>query len=103
MMQNITPGSYVTFIGTDGVERTEKVESVRYQSSTPAIWPMLSPWQRAVRRLTPKRWRKPLQPIRPAKPDIVTLGFGDKPTADAMVDAIERHRRMCEAVDGLLS
>lgn len=66
------PGEYIAYIGTDGVMRTERADT------PPPIYPRLSTWQRITRRLTPKRWRKPLRPIN---------------------DPLARHQR---AVEGLL-
>lgn len=63
----------------DGVIYTDTVQSVHYSSPEAEIWPHRSVWQRMIRALTPKRWRKPLQPIRPYKPATVAVGIGEDP------------------------
>jgi len=58
----IKPGSLVTVKNGD-FTRTEV-----YTGPTPVIWPHLTLRRRALRALTPRRWRKPLKPIYPADP-----------------------------------
>lgn len=45
----------------DGVVYTDYIENMTGQ---PPTYPRLPWWRRAVRSLTPRRWRQPLQPIR---------------------------------------
>lgn len=63
-----------------GVRFTE-----RWEPPKPAVYPTLSRLQRIMRKLTPPRWRKPLQPIR--------------------TDPLARNQRMmagiCEALEAL--
>lgn len=56
----------------DGMVHTERVESVRYTSGSPAIYRRLNRWQRAVRRLTPPPWRRSLL-VHPAELPTVTI------------------------------
>lgn len=84
----IKPGDTITF-KRGGVERTEIVKSIGYQTAQPAVYPTVPLWQRIVRALTPARWRKPIKPLHEAIPAQVLLAFeGPAP------DAIERHHRM---------
>lgn len=69
-MINIPGHEYIAYIGTDGVMRTERADT------PPLIYPRLSTLQRITRKLTPKRWRKPLRPIN---------------------DPLARHQRLMEA------
>lgn len=57
----MTIPEYVSFVGRDGTVYTETATSVMSQ---PLVYPHLPLWQRITRRLTPRRWRKPLQPVR---------------------------------------
>jgi hypothetical protein len=81
----IAPGSRVAF-EKDGVVFTDTVQSVTYSSAESEIVRRLSWWQRIVRRLTPKRYRKSLV-VRPHKPETVTVNTG--PVED---DVLERHQ-----------
>ena len=63
---DIRPGSRISFVTKDGEMITETVDSVRYESGSPAIYAELNWWQRMVRRLTPRRWRKPIPVVRVA-------------------------------------
>lgn len=56
------PDSLVSVVTRHGVVRTDYVKNLR-----PAAVPKPSRWQRFVRRLTPKRFRKPLQPATPVE------------------------------------
>lgn len=75
---------------------TDYIESVTYRSPEPAIWPELTWRQRLGRRrrlrwITPASWRKPVEPIRPAKAATVTIGTEHDPDAIARATArIER-------------
>jgi hypothetical protein len=79
----ITPGTAITTIGTDGVERTGVVQSVHYSGPEPEIVARPHGWRAAIRRMTPQRWRRPLPVVRPYKPATVSLGFDDDPSAVA--------------------
>ncbi|MDV6979642.1 hypothetical protein [Mycobacterium intracellulare] len=57
-MLDLKPGDLYTF-ECGGVRFTEHFEPPK-----PAVYPTLSRRQRIMRKLTPPRWRKPLQPIR---------------------------------------
>lgn len=54
------PGDLVSF-EINGVLHTE------YYTGPP-VYPSLSAWGQTRRTLTPARWRKPLQPVRPPNP-----------------------------------
>lgn len=98
---DLGPGSRVAF-EKNGVVYTDTVQSVTYQSGLPAIWPELSWWQQMVRRFTPSQWRKPLQPIRPATSDTVTVSTG--PVDDDVVARAQKNiGAIGTVVDGLLS
>lgn len=97
----IVPGSRVAF-EKDGIVYTDVVQEVRYTSPTVAIWPQLSLWQRIVRRLTPKRFLKPLQPIREAEPGGVTILTGQH-GADVMARQRKAMEQAGEFIDGLIS
>lgn len=74
----IKPGSRITYIGSDGVARTDVVTATGYRSAQPAIYAHQNGWQLLVRRLTPRRWRKPVPVIRESQPAQVLLGFKDQ-------------------------
>lgn len=61
----------------DGVIYTDTVESVRYQSGSPAIYRTLNWWQRITRRLTPPRWRKSLLVREGTLPTVTINGTSD--------------------------
>ena len=63
---DLSPGSRISFVNKDGEMITEVIDSVRYESGSPAIYAELTWWQRMVRRLTPRRWRKPVPVVRVA-------------------------------------
>jgi len=86
-------GDKVSFVGLDGVVRTESVTGWSYMSPRPEIVRQLSRWQRMVRRLTPQRFRKSLV-VRPAELAKVTLGF-DEPDQSVL----ERHRRQLQNIN----
>lgn len=99
----IVPGSKIA-VEKDGVLYTDTVQSVRWQSGEPAIWPELSWWQRLVRRFTPGRWRKPLKPIREATLPSVEISTG--PVSDEVRETFERTQaslqKAGEIIDGLI-
>ena len=70
---DLRPGSKVT-VEKDGVRYTDTVQSVAYSSPEPEIVRRLSRWERFVRALTPRRFRKSLV-IRSAKPATVTISM----------------------------
>lgn len=84
----IQPGSKVAYQRPDGTIWTETVTEVTYRSGDPAVWPVLPWWRRIARRFTPARWRRPLQPVRPA--GLPTVSFR---TGPADPDMIARHER----------
>lgn len=59
-------GDRIAFQYLDGPIHVGTVQDISYTSGTPAIYPTLTRWQRIQRRLTPRRWRKPIKPIREA-------------------------------------
>ncbi|MGV0042044.1 hypothetical protein [Mycobacterium colombiense] len=69
----IRPGERVAYQGSDGLIYTGTVENITYSSGKPAIYPTLTRWQQLKRRLTPRRWRKPIKPIREATSDEFTI------------------------------
>lgn len=71
----IRPGSRITYIGSDGIARTDVVTATGYRSPRPAIYAHQNRWQRLVRRITPQRWRKPVPVVREYQPAQVLLGF----------------------------
>lgn len=81
----------------DGVIYTERVESVHYQSATPALYQRLNRFRRLIRRLTPARWRKSLL-IRPAEPSKVTINDGSP--VGKTLDQLERMRDMLDRLVG---
>lgn len=62
----------------DGQVVTERLESWRYESPSPAIYRRLNWWQRIGRKLTPPRWRKSLL-VREAQLPKVTI---NEPSSD---------------------
>lgn len=72
LMGDLAPGSKIA-IEKDGVLYQDTISDVRWSSPEPAVWPHLTAGKRLLRRLTPARWRKPLQPIRAAKLAEVTI------------------------------
>lgn len=93
MDNHIGPGSLVTF-SRNGVTRTERIKSVGYSSGKPAIYDSLNWWQRAIRGVTPQRWRKPIPVIREAELPQVTLVY-----EGSEADAVRRHLDMLTAVN----
>lgn len=83
----IVPGSRVAF-EKDDVIYTDQVESVHYSSASPAIYRRLNRWQRAVRALTPRRWRKSLL-VRPAEAPAVRIN-GDSPDVGKTLAQLEQ-------------
>ena len=71
----IKPGSLITYIGSDGITRTERVAATGYRSGRPEIRKRLNRWERFTRRLTPARWRKPIPIIRECQPAQVLMKF----------------------------
>lgn len=59
-------GDRIAFQYLDGPIHVGTVQDMTYTSGTPAIYPTLTRWQRITRRLTPRRWRKPIKPIHEA-------------------------------------
>jgi hypothetical protein len=58
----------------NGVLYADTVESVHYSSGSPAVYRTLNRWQRVVRGLTPRRWRKSLL-VRPTElPSVMVNG-----------------------------
>lgn len=93
MDSHIRPGSLVT-VSRDGVTRTERIKSVYYTSGKPAIHASLNWWQRAIRAVTPQRWRKPIPVIREAElPQMMLVYEGSE------ADAVRRHLDMLTAVN----
>lgn len=90
---NLVPGSKVAF-EKDGVLYTDTVQSVRYQSQEWVAPPERSLWQRIVRRLTPRRLRKPL-PQSPPKPATVTVQVGQ-------ANPLERHQRQVADIQRMI-
>lgn len=70
-------GDKVAFQSRDGIIYTDTIQAMTYTSAEPAIWPTLSRWQSFLRRMTPSRWRKPLEPIRAATLPTVAIKTGD--------------------------
>jgi hypothetical protein len=99
----IVPGSKIA-VEKDGVPYTDTVQSVRWQSGEPAIWPELSRWQQLVRRFTPKRWRKPLKPIR--EPTLPSVEISTGPVSDEVRGTFERTQanlaKAGEIINGLI-
>lgn len=60
-----------------GVLYTDTIRSVEVTGAVPTVYPKLSRLQRIVRRLTPARWRKPLQPIHPGMASRVIINGED--------------------------
>jgi hypothetical protein len=88
---NIQPGDRIG-IEKDGVIYSDTVSSISYTSPTPAMYRRLSWWQKAVRRMTPLRLRKPLQ-VRAADLGRVTINIGSDD------DALERMRARITEID----
>ena len=65
----------------DGVIYTDIIESVHYSSGSPAVYRRLNHWQRMMRRVTPRRWRKTLL-IRPAALPSMTINGNHAPDLD---------------------
>jgi UDP-N-acetylmuramoylalanine-D-glutamate ligase len=53
------PGDYFSY-EKDGILHTKRVESVHYNSGSPAIYRNLNRWQSFLHRITPRRWQRPL-------------------------------------------
>lgn len=99
----IRPGARVA-VEIGGVLYTDTVAGVTLTGPEPAIYPTPNWWQRFRRQLTPRRWRKPIEPIRPAKPASITIDLGE-----ADDDARQRIRRAQDTlhtvgtiIDGLI-
>ena len=61
----VRPGDRIVYKrGDDHLEAT--VSRVEYTAAKPAVYAELTRWQQAVRRLTPRRWRKPIPIVREA-------------------------------------
>lgn len=90
MTDNIQPGSQIIYRrGDDEWEAT--VGSIEYTPATPAVYAEPGRWQRIIRSLTPRRWRKPLPIIRDARPvsiQIITEGPSHADYRAAMADLI---------------
>ena len=71
MLRDFTIGSKFS-VTRNGVIFTDTVRAVHYSSGSPAIYRTLNRWQRMIRRLTPRRWRKTLL-IRAAEPASMTI------------------------------
>jgi len=78
----------------DGIIYTDRVESVRYDSGSPAVYRRLNRWQRMVRRLTPPRWRKPLL-LRSAVLSSITIN-GENGDLGKTITQIEQMKRALE-------
>lgn len=72
---DVRPGDRVKFIDVDGSQFDDVIHSVRYRSSQPEIRKQPTGWRKAIRRLTPPRFRKPLPVLRPAEPSGVELVY----------------------------
>lgn len=83
----IRPGARVS-VEIGGVLYTDTVAGITSTGPEPAIYPTLNWWQRIIRRLTPARRRKPIEPIRPAKSASITIEIGE--TDEEVRDRIER-------------
>jgi hypothetical protein len=81
----------------DGEVVTERVESVRYESGSPAIYRQLNWWQRVLRKLTPPRWRKPLL-VRAAELPKVTI---NQPESDPVGKTLAQVQKIKAAMDEL--
>jgi hypothetical protein len=83
----------VVFIGDrvgvdiDGVIHTDVLTSYSYHGGAPAVYPTLTRWQQLSRQLTPRRWRKPLTPIRPATLPTIDFTLGED-VPDSAVNVI---------------
>lgn len=90
MTDNIQPGSQIIYRrGDDEWEAT--VGSIEYTPATPAVYAEPGRWQRIIRSLTPRRWRKPLPIIRDARPvsiQIITEGPSHADLTEARVKAM---------------
>lgn len=99
----IRPGARVS-VEIGGVLYTDTVQSITSTDAQPAIHPALNWWQRFRRQLTPRRWRKPIQPIWPAKPASITIEVGD--TDEQAREPIERTQAILATtgtiIDGLI-
>lgn len=84
----VTLGDYVSF-ERNGEVHTERVGSVSYSSGSPAIYRSLNGWQRFVRRLTPKRWRRSLL-VRAAEPPSVKINAGGPDVAGRTLAQLEQ-------------
>lgn len=69
-------GDNISYV-KDGIVHTERVESISYNSGSPAIYRNLNRWQRLARRLTPSRWRKSLL-VRAAEAPSVAFNSDDQ-------------------------
>lgn len=87
---NISPGDRISIAGPDGTVRTEYVSSIGYRSGQPEIRKRLNGWQRAIWRLTPARWRRPIPVVRPATSDRVVVAFSEDSPAERMFRLNER-------------
>lgn len=92
---DLMPGARVTF-EKNTVLYTDTVQDITLHSAEPEIIRQLSWWQRAVRRLTPPRYRKSLV-IRPYKPETVTVTTG--PVDDDVRERFERTQRSLQQAD----
>lgn len=70
------PGDRIAIV-QDGETRVETVNGWSYRSGSPAIYAELTWWQRAMRRLTPARWRRPIPVVHEATAARVELHFGE--------------------------
>jgi hypothetical protein len=84
---------------TDAEDEPLIVQSVRYSSAEPEIVRRLSRWQRMVRALTPRRFRKSLV-VREAKPATVTVST--EPGGDPMGYTAARLAEMKQGFGKLL-
>lgn len=87
----------ISYVDSNGVLRTEEVKSVQYSSGSPAVYRRLNRWQRAMRALTPRRWRSSLL-VRPAEP----AGFViNRPESDPAGKTVRMLDEMQSAFDRL--
>lgn len=82
-------------VEVDGVVHTQTVTGVTYQSPEAEVIRRMSRWERFVRRLTPKWWRRTLL-VRPYQPHTFTLH------TDQPMWASARARAQVEKINGAL-